>query len=224
MACRSVRTAAWGLTYTPSRGEINGRRNQFAPMCVLRCHATGDGAGCPGRMERAGEDKAVLPCRPWRVEGFRGVGPLGRGAFGAWGLWGVGPLGRGAFGAWGLWGVGPLGRGAFGAWGLWGVGPLGRGAFGAWGLWGVGPLGRGADPSRSAHRARLEGSAPHSRTQRRNEKRRHLHAAVSRNQMPSPPRWTAAIPVRETSTSPSGLMIVMNCSILEVRPVISKVK
>jgi hypothetical protein len=38
------------------------------------------------------------------------------------------------------------------------------------------------------------------------------------------PRLTAAIPVRQTSTRPSGPMIAMNCSILEVRPVISNTK
>ena len=40
----------------------------------------------------------------------------------------------------------------------------------------------------------------------------------------SDPRLTAAMPVRHTSTRPSGAMIAMNCSILDVRPVTSKTK
>ncbi len=128
-----------------------------------------------------------------------------------------------------------------------------RVASGKCGLWCVGPLVRGADPSRRALRALLrmtlwmwlascvlttrqrhpeepasagvskDRPLP-SRKHPRKKKRRHLHAAVFQNQIPSPPRWTAAMPVRETSTSPRGFMIVMNCSTLEVRPVISKVK
>ena len=38
------------------------------------------------------------------------------------------------------------------------------------------------------------------------------------------PRAIAAMPVRETSASPSSIMIEMNCSILELRPVISNTK
>ena len=42
--------------------------------------------------------------------------------------------------------------------------------------------------------------------------------------IPSGPRLIAATPVRHTSTRPSGFMIAMNCSILDIRPVISKMK
>src|SRR5215831_19244971 len=42
--------------------------------------------------------------------------------------------------------------------------------------------------------------------------------------MPLGPRAMAAMPVRETSPSPSSVMIEMNCSILELRPVISNTK
>ena len=42
--------------------------------------------------------------------------------------------------------------------------------------------------------------------------------------IPCGPRFIAATPVRQTSTSPSGFMMAMNCSILDTRPVISKMK
>src|SRR4029453_3061668 len=42
--------------------------------------------------------------------------------------------------------------------------------------------------------------------------------------IPSGPRMIAAIPVRETSMSPSGSIKLMNCSILSVAPVISNTK
>src|SRR5262245_66630104 len=42
--------------------------------------------------------------------------------------------------------------------------------------------------------------------------------------MPLGPRAMAAMPVRETSARPSSVMIEMNCSILELRPVISNTK
>src|SRR5262245_58812835 len=42
--------------------------------------------------------------------------------------------------------------------------------------------------------------------------------------IPSGPRMMAAIPVRETSTSPSGSIKLTNCSILSVAPVISNTK
>src|SRR5215510_445558 len=42
--------------------------------------------------------------------------------------------------------------------------------------------------------------------------------------IPSGPRMIAAIPVRETSTSPSGSIKLTNCSILSVAPVISNTK
>src|SRR6185295_3593486 len=42
--------------------------------------------------------------------------------------------------------------------------------------------------------------------------------------MPLAPRPMAAMPVRDTSSRPSSVMIEMNCSILDVRPVISNTK
>ena len=42
--------------------------------------------------------------------------------------------------------------------------------------------------------------------------------------IPWGPRFIAAMPVRQTSISPSGFMMAMNCSILEGLPVISNTK
>src|SRR5215475_2288424 len=69
------------------------------------------------------------------------------------------------------------------------------------------------DPCELWHRLRSS-SGP--ARDRRNER--------SLDHMPLEPRAMAAMPVRETSARPSSVMIEMNCSILELRPVISNTK
>src|SRR5499427_3674059 len=66
----------------------------------------------------------------------------------------------------------------------------------------------------------------HSRTarDRRDKRGRTRLSRLPLGYMPLDPRAMAAMPVRETSARPSSVMIEMNCSILELRPVISNTK
>src|SRR5262249_26983541 len=56
------------------------------------------------------------------------------------------------------------------------------------------------------------------------QQNRQACAQIDHGSTPSGPRPIATTPVRETSTSPSGSIKAMNCSILSLEPVISKMK
>src|SRR5262245_46047504 len=72
------------------------------------------------------------------------------------------------------------------------------------------------DAARILERIGLQENAQHNE---RNRQDRQSHRYI-----PSGPRMMAAIPVRATSTRPSGSISVMNCSILSLAPAISNTK
>src|SRR4029079_1151044 len=73
-----------------------------------------------------------------------------------------------------------------------------------------------ADAARILQRIRLEENAQDNERDRQDRE--------SHRYIPSGPRMIAAMPVRATSTRPSGSIRLMNCSILSLAPVISNTK
>src|SRR6185312_9737886 len=73
-----------------------------------------------------------------------------------------------------------------------------------------------AEAARILQRVRLEENAQDNERDRQDRE--------SHRYIPSGPRMIAAMPVRATSTRPSGSIRLMNCSILSLAPVISNTK